>query len=84
MVKTGLSEVDAGAQGARALAETMGTVTAHLLNLSEETAMIGASLASGEEALAAARSDVDLIGDRAKQQAEALDAQPVGQSAGRA
>ena len=46
--------------------------------------MIGASLASGEEALAAARSDVDLIGDRAKQQAEALDAQPVGQSAGRA
>lgn len=84
LVKTGLGEVDAGAQGARALAETMGTVTAHLLNLSEETAMIGASLASGEEALAAARSDVDLIGDRAKQQAEALDAQPAGQSVGRA
>jgi methyl-accepting chemotaxis protein len=84
LVKTGLGEVDAGAQGAKALAEAMGAVTAHLLNLSEDTAMIGASLASGEEALAAARSDVDLIGDRAKQQAEALNAQPAGQSAGRA
>ncbi|WP_276509768.1 methyl-accepting chemotaxis protein [Pelagibacterium halotolerans] len=84
LVKTGLGEADAGAQGAQVLAETMSTVTAHLLNLSEETAMIGTSLASGEEALVAARSDVDLIGDRAKQQAEALDAQPVGQSVGRA
>ncbi len=84
LVKSGLGEADAGAQGARALAETMGAVTAHLLNLSEETAMIGTSLASGEEALVAARSDVDLIGDRAKQQAEALNAQPAGQSAGRA
>ncbi|WP_417583769.1 methyl-accepting chemotaxis protein [Pelagibacterium sp.] len=78
LVKTGLGEVDAGAQGAQALAETIGVVSTHLLNLSEETAMIGASLASGEEALAAARSDVDLIGDRAKQQAEALKARPAG------
>ena len=46
--------------------------------------MIGASLASGDQALVAAGADVDLIGDMAKQQAEALTAQPAGQSAGRA
>ena len=84
LVKSGLGEADAGVQGARGLAETMGVVTAHLLNLSEETAMIGASLASGDQALVAAGADVDLIGDKAKQQAEALTAQPAGQSAGRA
>lgn len=82
LVKTGLGEVDAGAQGARALAETMGEVTAHLLNLSEETVMIGTRLESGEEALAAARADVDLIGNRAEQQAEALDARAAGQAIG--
>jgi methyl-accepting chemotaxis protein len=46
--------------------------------------MIGANLASGDQALVAAGADVDLIGDKAKQQAEALTAQPAGQSAGRA
>lgn len=82
LVKAGLGEVDAGTAQAEALAETIGTVTAHLLNLSEQTAMIGESLSSTNGAIAAAGTQVEAIDEKAKQQAGALGAQPAERAAG--
>lgn len=76
LVKSGLGEANAGAAQAEALAETIGTAAAHLLNLSEHTAMIGTSLGSADRAITAAGAEVEMIDDRAKQQAGALNAQP--------
>ena len=76
LVKSGLGEVDAGEAQAGALSETIEAVTAHLLNLSEQTAMIGESLSSTDCAIAAAGGEVDAIDRQAKQQAGALGAQP--------
>ena len=81
LVKTGLADVDAGAMGADALAETVTSVTTHLLNLSEEAAMIGASLEDGDHAALAVGRDVDAIEDRARQQHDALAQTNTGQRA---
>lgn len=79
LVKTGLGEAGAGAAQAETLAETIGAVTAHLLNLSEQTAMIEANFESTDRAVAAADSGVAVIDETAKRQADALAAQPAGQ-----
>ena len=78
LIKTGLGEVDAGTAEAAALAETIGTVTAHLLNLSERTAMVGTPLASTDTALTAVGADVDVLGEHAGRQAKALEVQSAG------
>ena len=72
LVKTGMGEVATGTAEAEALAQTMGTVTAHLRNLSEQTAMIGESFEGTDAALNAAGQDVSTIGERAERQADAL------------
>lgn len=82
LVKTGLSEVGVGEAQAETLAESIGAVTAHLLNLSEQTAMIEANFESTDRAVAAAGTEVAAIDETAKQQAGALAAQPAERAAG--
>lgn len=76
LVKAGLGDVEAGTAEAEALAETIGSVTAHLRNLSEQTAMIGSDLDNTGVALAAAHGEVEAMDDQAQRQAGALAPEP--------
>lgn len=76
LVKSGLGEAAAGSAEAEALAGVIGEASTHLHNLSEQTAMIGASLESTDAALAAAHGEVETIDDRARHQANALADEP--------
>lgn len=74
LVKSSRKDVEAGTIAAASLAETVGAMTGYLLNLSDETAKIGASLAAGHEAMSAIDADIATIDRTARAQFDALDA----------
>ncbi len=72
LVKAGLKDMSAGSDTAEQLAQDVEAVVAHLLNLSEETAMIGASLDKGVNSVTGAGVEIAAVESNARRQADAL------------
>jgi methyl-accepting chemotaxis protein len=72
LVKTGRKEAGAGTEHAQMLTTLVTELTAHLHNLSDETAMIGQALDGGANALALARDEIATISTTAGRQHHAL------------
>lgn len=72
LVKKGLAEAANGSAQAEVLAGQLTEISGHLLNLSDETAMIGDTLGSGTGALDALEGEIRTLDRTAQAQADAL------------
>lgn len=72
LIKKGLSSGEADTAQADALARLLEDIDAHLLNLSDETQMIGSALGSGAEAVETAVAEITAIKGHAEDQHAAL------------
>lgn len=72
LVKKGLAEAASGSEQAGVLAGQLTEISGHLLNLSDETAMIGDTLGSGAGALETLQGEIGSLERTAQAQADAV------------
>nr|WP_304622657.1 methyl-accepting chemotaxis protein [Pelagibacterium xiamenense] len=72
LIKKGLESAEADTAQAESLARLLDDIDAHLLNLSDETQMIGTALGTGAEAVEAALAEITALEGQAGDQRDAL------------
>ncbi|XKG99764.1 methyl-accepting chemotaxis protein [Pelagibacterium halotolerans] len=72
LIKKGLEGAQADTAQAEALARLLDDIDGHLLNLSDETQMIGTALGAGTEAVEAAYTEISALKGHAEDQREML------------
>ncbi|GGA35675.1 methyl-accepting chemotaxis protein [Pelagibacterium lentulum] len=72
LIKKGVSQVGEGTEHATRLGQMLTEIDAHLLNLSDETAMIGSALETGAKSIDTAQREIEELDTVAARQADAL------------